>query len=286
MSIIALIKTMNETEKWQLERISDERMAFYRQVYDSSLRLLSGKTNLVGKHVIVYCEQGVGDILQVLRYVPLLLQGGCSITLHCPAALHRLVTNQWNVAVLEKSNPDLPDHDMHILSMDLPILFQFTNKPYIKVNEVILADMDTTKPTIGIAWEGNPDHPMNYIRSCPLRHFLQLPGTLVQLQTKWHLVQEGCKEMEEMTLLGVDQEDLYDAATIVNSVDYVVTVDTSLLHLAGAMGKPTYGLLAQPCDPRWGTKSDTTPWYPSVKLIRQHKERDWESAFAELVNRL
>jgi len=283
MSIIALIKTMNEVEKWQLERISDDRMAYYRRVYDSSLRLLLGKANLVGKHVIVYCEQGIGDILQVLRYVPLLLKSGCNLTLHCPGALHRLATNQWDVAVLEKSNPDLPDHDMHILSMDLPVLFQFTNKPYIKVNDLVIGDMGVVKPTIGISWEGNPDHPMNPIRSCPLRYFQQLPGSLVCLQNETYLPQEECDDME---LIGVIQDDLYDTATIINSVDCVVTVDTSLLHLAGAMGKPTYGLLAQPCDPRWGTKSDVTPWYPSVKLLRQRKEQDWKSVFAQLVDKL
>ena len=85
-----------------------------------------------------------------------------------------------------------------------------------------------------------------------------------------------------MKLLAEEIDDFLDTAKLINSVDVVITVDTSVLHLAGAMGKETYGLLAHDPDPRWGKASDHTPWYPSVKFIRQPKKGDWESVFTRL----
>jgi len=268
---------MNEVEQWQFDRINGDRMAYYRQTYDGSLRLLSGSTNLKEKHLLVYCEQGVGDIIQMLRYVPALLAGGCSLTMHCPQAMHRLIQSQWDVGVLEKSDPNLPDHDMHILSMDLPILLELANSPYIHIDDVV----ECWKGSTGIAWTGNPDHPDNLVRSCPLGYFQNLPGQLVCLQQSINWTGDvAC----QMTLEHQTQKDLYDAAVLVNTVDTVVTVDTSLLHLAGAMGKRTYALLAKNCDPRWGNTLTSTPWYPSIKLIRQRKEGDWGSVFEQLMN--
>lgn len=266
-------------QQWQIDRINDKNMSYYRHIYEGSLRLLSGRMNLDGKHVVVYCEQGIGDIIQMLRFIPFLLDLGCKLTLHCPSSLHRLVRSIWEVDVLEKSNGELPEHDFHILSMDLPTLFKFCNGTYILSHEKE-EEVASISNSVGICWEGNPDHPMNLTRSCPLHYFKCIDATLVSLQSQLYLPQENC---EDFNLLGSPQKDLYDTAKLINSVDKVVTVDTAVLHLAGAMRKETYGLLATPCDPRWGKEKNTTLWYPSVKFIRQKTEGDWSSVFEELL---
>lgn len=261
---------------WQIERYNNKLMEYYRDTFRNSRRLLSGLNNLDDKHLVIYCEQGAGDAIQLLRYIPLLPTK--HITICCVSALHRLIQSQWNVSVMDKFDPNLPDHDYHILSMDLPILFgRIPPSPYIFIDEV-MPDTLTYQNRIGISWEGNPNNPLNKRRSCPLAYFKQLEGTLFCLQPQTYLKEllVGC---EDMTLLAEPISDFYDTAKMINSMDKIVTVDTSILHLAGAMGKETYGLLSKPCDPRWGKRSDTTLWYQSVRLLRQKSRGDWESVF-------
>ncbi len=274
---------MNEsTLQWQVDRYNAPLMEYYRDAYKGSKRILSGLPDLSDKHVVIYFEQGAGDTIQLLRYVPHIKAK--KLTLHCIESLHSLVRSQWDVNVLDRSNPDLPDHDWHILSMDLPLLMRnICNDPYIHtntLNEVTKYD----SPRLGVAHEGNPSHPGNMKRSCPLKLFKGLAeasGAMFFLQPRIHLdsLIDGC---ESMKLLSEELNDFLDTAKLINSLDVIVTVDTSVLHLAGAIGKKTYGLLSHDPDPRWGKESNHTPWYPSVKFIRQPKEGDWESVFTSL----
>jgi hypothetical protein len=265
-----------------LDRLYHPKMEYYRQVYKDSERW-NGVDELTNKTVIVYCEQGNGDIIQFIRYVPF-LQERCKVILHCPACLHPLFS-QFNAEMLDKDDDVLPTHDYHIPSMSLPfVLNQIDAKfPYLKTEEKEdLSEHDGMK--IGIAWEGNPDHSNNDDRNCPLFqfHVLQKPTTkLFSLQPRINDVNliSGCEDME---LYGSHLEDYLDTAKLINALDFIVSVDTSVLHLAGAMGKETYGLLSYKCDPRWEVKQ----WYPDLSIIRQTMPGDWDGVFCELMSEL
>ena len=283
-----------------LRVMSEIEFESYRPYTDSQMWI--GDEPLEGKSVLVYCEQGNGDSIQFFRYLPKLKELDCKVTVHCNKDLHAILpyidgVDSW----LNKTCHDLPDHDFHVLLLDLPflllkrrpkiqlwwagksqesympeILKNIPSAPYINYQET--EDLETEGLKIGIAWEGSPFNPYNEVRSCPVRHFQALPGSLFMLQRD--LYNLGLIEGWTGTILGIEMNDYKDTMRLINSVDLVVTVDTSILHLAGALGKRTFGLLAQDHDRRWG-EENTTPWYPSVNLFR--KKTDWEEVFQSIL---
>lgn len=270
-----------------LNRLDDPRMEYYKHVYKDSEQWTPDKGSLEGKTVIVYGEQGYGDIIQFARYLPVLRERGCSVVYHCPETLHRLfglggIGGVQDIGLLDKGIPDLPPHDYHILSLSLPFVLRelrTNNFPYLSVDEAAdLGDESSEIKKIGICWEAG-DNRSN--RNCPLKHFrmLECPYTkLVMLQKEIRdpgLIY-GCGDMD---LYGHEINDFYDTATIINSLDMVVTVDTAMLHLAGALGKLTYGILNLEHDPRWEIET----WYPSVVLVKLKTENDWPAAFRTII---
>jgi ADP-heptose:LPS heptosyltransferase len=261
-------------------------MASYKVMYANS-KHWDGEELLQDKRVIVYCEQGLGDIIQFSRYFKPLRERGCYLIAHCPKDLHRLLQNEADEFLDKAEGVEPPPHDLHVLSMSLPFLLKVVSednsRQYLSVPEMEDLGEHTGKFKIGIAWEGSGNHPNNAERCCPLRYFAQLaemPNTSVFMLHKdienLKLV-EGC---EEMALYGVAIEDFYDTAKLINALDLVITVDTSILHLAGALGKKTYGLLAYRKDPRWSYGH----WYDSVTLIKQKQPEDWDATFKTLFN--
>lgn len=260
------------------ERINDPRMEYYRNVYKNS-KMWDGKTNLKNKTVCVYCEQGLGDIIQLLRYIPTLKELGCKIILHCPEALHCLIPYLCNdIDLIDKDNPNLPKHDFHVLTMSLPFLVRKCKScPYLNIKEK--ADLTTHEGfKIGICWEGGPLYEKNYARNCPLINFKpihDLPGVcLFSLKKEFHDQQLllGC---DDFVVYGININNFIDTASLINAVDLVISVDTSIVHLSGAMNKPTWLLLSDDCDPRW-----IINWYPSVRLFYQ--QSDWGSLLKDV----
>lgn len=241
-------------------------MEYYRDTYKNSRRW-DGKDSLEGKTVIIYMEQGLGDQIMFLRFVPLL---PCKTILHCSRLLHRLFAN---FTCLDKDDPNLPPHDYHVLSLDLPFLLRcpIPTQPYIHVEgETDLLPGHNT----GIAWTGSTDHERNEKRSCNLRHFnVFTKSNLFLLQPNIGDPKFFC---EDVVVYGVPLEDFYDTAKLINSVDMIVSVDTAVLHLAGAMGKCGYGLLDPDHDARWNYE-----WYPTLKML----SGGWEELFAHLGDR-
>jgi hypothetical protein len=254
-------------------------MEYYRYIYRDSERW-NGVDDLNEKTVVVYGEQGYGDIIQFMRYIPLLKTLNCKVILHIPKNLHRLFS-YLELEMLDKESGDLPKHDYNIPSMSLPFVLNQSDVdvPYIPIEEKTDVGYDGIK--IGVAWEGNPHHSNVDERNCCLWLFnvLQKETTrLFLLQNKIHqpALTEGC---ENFMLYSSELNDFMDTAKLINAMDFVVSVDTSVLHLAGAIGKESYGLISYRCDPRWEVKN----WYPSVNLIRQKEPGDWEGVFCELI---
>lgn len=266
------------------DRLHNPAMEYYRYVYRNSVRWTPEQGSLEGKTVIVYGEQGYGDIIQFARYLPSLKKRGARVVYHCPKVLHR-VFDSLDVGLWDKDDENIPNHDYHILSMSLPFVLEerASEFPYLTVLEKAdLGNKSTEVKKIGVCWEGSPDNQLGHSRNCPLKYFrvLECPYTkLIMLQKDIHTASllDGC---EDMDLYGHDIVDFYDTAKIINSLDMVVTVDTAVLHLAGALGKLTYGILNVDHDPRW----DIETWYPSVVLVKLKKQDDWPAAFKTVIH--
>jgi len=281
---------------------------YYRKVYQDSKRI-TGKEDLTNKKVVVFMEQGLGDNIQFLRYINILNLKNCEIILHIASALHSIIENHWPyVKISDRFKDDPPEHDYHILSTQLPFFLGISrtekdlpplnqcsynvplmvNETYIKVKDKKVEKELPQGKRVGIAWEGSPMHPENETRCCPLEYFKKIQDKgyiLCCLQDATHnyKLMEGCKNVE---LWGTELKDFMDTAKFINCVDFVVSVDTAVSHLAGAMGKKVYCLVSADPDPRWGSEGNRTSWYPTMTLVRQSKLNDWEGVFNKLMNLL
>jgi hypothetical protein len=254
--------------------IDHPNMVYYRSMYRNSKKW-DGKEDISGKKIIVYGCQGHGDQIMFLRFIRFLKAMDCQVVVHTPKALHRIVET-LGVAVIDRDLTPLPDHDYHILSFSLPFLLKvpIPLEPFIIVPEKTELLPGTN---IGIAWEGSHLHEYNENRNCPLKHFKTLQREGLNL---WCLQKNICDQKlvagaEDMVLNGTEIEDFYDVAKMMNSLDAVVSVDTAVLHLAGAMGIKGYGLLShKTTDPRW----NLGPWYTTIKLLKG----SWEESFKKI----
>lgn len=264
------------------DRLENPLMEYYKHVYQDSQRWNEDCGPLKGK-VIVYAEQGYGDVIQFARYLPMLKEKGCEVVYHCPKPLHRLF-GCLDIDLLDKENPELPDHDFHVLSMSLPfILGEQRGKqfPYLTVPEKADLETDLDIKKIGICWEGSPNN-LSAHRNCPLSYFKVLENNFTKLFTlqKDMYSQELLNGCADMNLYGTEMDDFYDTAKIINALDMVVTVDTAVLHLAGAMNKLVYGLLNVDHDPRW----DIDNWYDSAVIVRIKEHNNWHAALKTVVH--
>jgi hypothetical protein len=277
-------------------RLNSPKMEYYREVYRNSPRW-NGAESLENKRLLVYCEQGLGDQIQFLRYIPIVVQKytNCNITLHLSNELCELVKKDMIVPVdvLDRDNPALPDHDFHITSMSLPFALQeFEDVPcnYLKADKVTDIYQDSDHFKIGIAWEGNPDHSNNDERNCPLKYFNilkeamkggQRPLKLFSLQKKYYdpLLLDDTNSLE---LFSIKLENMMDTANLIHSMDAVVCVDTVILHLAGTLRMPTWGMLSHRHDHRWVVKN----WYDTVTLVKQKTSGDWKWVMEEIASTL
>ena len=264
-----------------LDRLKDERMEYYHSLYKNSPKW-DGK-GLAGKKVIIYCEQGLGDIIQMFRYVEnISARGRPHITLHCPQELGVLLEKEkWVHDIIDKTAEELPEHDCHILSLSLPYLLSEEKQ---RVKYITLEDTNEEIDAIegkkiGIAWEGNKTWD-GRDKGIFLKFFkpLEKAGQLFVLQKNW--TNKYIEGAEDMNLSGTELNDFIDTAKLINSMDVVVSVDTCILHLAGALNKKTYGLLDLEHDPRWDIKH----WYKSVKLLKV--DGPWDENWAMVFNKI
>jgi len=267
------------------DRLMHPKMSYYRDVYKDSTRW-DGEEELKDKTVIVYGEQGYGDIIQFMRYIPLLAEHGCKIFLHIPSCLHSLMLENLEVECqcIDKDSAVLPVHDFHIPSLSLPFVLgtHEADVPYIKMKEDEIGIVDDGYFKIGIAWEGNPGHSNNSERSCPLAVFRKIHNMertklfMIQPKIQNEVLIQGC---EDLDIFGTELTDFKSTAKLINSMNIVVSVDTSVMHLASAMGKKTYCLLSYNHDPRWDLGIQ---WYPTMKPLTQKFAGDWAGITSEL----
>lgn len=248
---------------------------------------------LHGKRILLFIEQGAGDQIQFVRYAKMVKHLGGHVIVSCYPSMTEILKNVEGVDEVvvhgeEISLPEGFDCDMMCSLLSLPRIFgtDETNIPaeksYIKVRKTKkFSDLDNDPAyLVGLCWAGSESHPLDFCRSCELRHFnclAPLKGVkFVNLQmstSKRVWGQCGPIDLLEgssVPMIDVRDRitDYKDTADLINRLDLVITVDTSVAHLAGAMGKPTWILLGKNSDWRWPQEGTESDWYPSVRLFR------------------
>ena len=264
--------------QWRLRRFEAPNFAGRVPDWDGSAA--------AGRHLLLWAEQGIGDAIQFLRYVRFAARRAGRITVCCHSALAGLARRADGVDRVVAFGEPLPNVDLQAPLMSLPYLLGMTDPaaswkgPYLTGTR--LGKRPPGPARIGLVWSGNPEFADNARRSCPperLRPLTILPGTI------WYALQKGAAaEADGRRALG-DQlvdlaptlNDFADTAGAMEDLDLVVTVDTAVAHLAGALGKPTWLMLQHAPDWRWQADGRTTGWYPTLRLFRQSSPGDWTS---------
>ncbi len=261
-------------------------------------------SDLHGKTILLHAEQGMGDTLQFIRYAPLVKAYGGQVIVECQEPLLRLLSNVSGIDQLVPQESPLPPFDVHAPLLNLPRILSTTldtipaDIPYVPVPSVEcriekdhLVSSSTQKSKIenrqfkvGLVWAGNPNHRNNRFRSCQLEQFQPLFDlenvTFYSLQ-KGYAAAELTADLPVYDL-GSELQDFADTACAIAQLDLIITVDTAVAHLAGALGKPTWVLLAFAPDWRWMLDRPDSPWYPTVRLFRQPHPGDWDSVMQQI----
>jgi tetratricopeptide (TPR) repeat protein len=281
--------------EWRFLAESAEDMSDSRPRWDGS--------DPGGKTIFIRHEQGFGDTIQFFRFLPLVQEKGARVILECPSELKRLFeTVQGYDLLVEKNLTPVPEHDFYLPLLSLPHFLNTTletvpaSVPYISVGGGPEKNWCSELNKIngfkaGIVWAANPQNRNYTRRSCPLSFFDELAG---KLNLKFFSLQKGDAALQLKTLPAQERiidlsgfiNDFADTAAIINSLDLVITVDTAVAHLAGALARPVWTLIHFNPDWRWLLNRNDTPWYPTMELFRQPVPGDWDSVFQAVENRL
>ncbi len=249
-----------------------------------------GKQSLRGKTVLLHAEQGLGDTIQFCRYTKPVKELGCKVVLEVQKPLISLMRQIEGVDELVAKGSELPPFDFHCPLMSLPLALGTTldsipgDGPYLKSDYQKLRTWSErlgakSGPRIGIVWSGNRSHKNDHNRSVALRRLITgIPEgyDIFSLQQEVRDTDlDALQQTTRITHFGDELVDFTDTAAICELMDVVVSVDTSVAHLAGATGKETFVILPYVHDFRWLQDRADCPWYSSIKLLRQGPERDW-----------
>ena len=249
-----------------------------------------------GKTLFFYPEQGLGDLLQFVRYLPLVAARGGRIILEMPIQMARLFEGFDGAHTLVPSEAPCPDFDCHASLLDLPVIMGTTLETipapvgYITSNpELTGAWAERLGPwedfRVGLVWEGNPDNTENARRSIDpgfLKPLIQIPGVSPYSLQVGRDGEAKAVLGDAITDLAPELKDFAETAAIIRNLDLAVSVDTAVAHLAGALGHPVWVPLAFMPDWRWLLDCDDCPWYPSMRLFRQKTAGDWTSVVKRL----
>lgn len=257
----------------------------------------NGEPFAPGQTILLYAEQGFGDTLQFINYAPLVAARGANVLLEAPPGLKPLFETVPGIAGVFGDNEPLPPFDLQCALLSLPLIFGTRletipqplplRAPADRLAEWAWLGEARGARQIGIAWSGNPVQPNDRRRSMTLARFrpvLEVPGC------RFHLLLPELRitdATEFATLTNVEDHrrrirDFADTAAVISHLDLVITTDTAVAHLAGAMGHPLWVLLSFNADWRWLLDREDNPWYPSARLFRQQRPGDWDGVLARV----
>jgi tetratricopeptide (TPR) repeat protein len=267
--------------------------------------------DLTGRRIAIYAEQGLGDVIQFARYLPLLVQRGAKVTFLATAELIRLLRPLKSEVNVVSSIQHGESFDFQCALMSLPLRFgtelsSIPNAvPYLRAEKDLVAQWKRRLGEhgfkigiawqVGIAWQGKSDGVSGRGRSFPLAELVplsHLPGVrLISLQKNHGLDQlASLPPSAKVEILGDEfdsgQDAFIDTAAVMANLDLIITADTSIAHLAGALGRPTWVALKYVPDWRWLLDREDSPWYPTIQLFRQKTGGDWKFVFSRIEREL
>lgn len=275
--------------RWRDKQLDPSRREFAQPRWTHGM-------SLEGKTLLLYAEQGLGDTLQFCRYAPLAKALGAKVILEVPVELMGLLATLDGVDALVVRGGPLPPFDLHCPLLSLPLEFRTdfatipSNVPYVRADAATVERWrerlgPSQRPRVGLVWSGNALHLNDRNRSMGLTELLPLLDDAFE----WVSLQKVVRDEDQPALVAssirdvsVQLGDFADTAALIELMDYVVSVDTSVAHLAGALGRPLAVLLPHTPDFRWLLERDDSPWYPNARLFRQNEAGKW----APVVERL
>ena len=275
--------------RWKRNSFSSPKRDFHQALW-------LGVEPVQGKTLLLHAEQGLGDTLQFARYLKLLAPLGAKLILEAPHSLAGVMASiQADMHIVIQGNA-LPSFDLHCPMMSLPLAFMadLTNIPFAA--GYIFSDMAKSKlwelrlgpkrkPRVGLVWSGNPIHKNDSNRSLALADLMRhLPDGFDYFSLQKELREGESLSFEGRTLrqFGAELIDFSDTAALCEAMDLVISVDTSVVHLAGALGKQTWVLLPYAPDWRWLLDRTDSPWYASITLYRQNEDRQWPQVLEKI----
>jgi tetratricopeptide (TPR) repeat protein len=266
--------------EWRWKQPGSSARTLARPEWDGS--------NIEGKTILLHAEQGAGDTIQFIRYARLLHRQGAQVFVHCQDSLQTLLKGMPELARVFSGPAQAPEFDVHAPLMSLPRMFGTSidsipgDTPYLLPPEgPVPQELTSCRGfRVGLVWRGNPSHRNDRNRSVPL----ELLQDLVKIEgAQFFSLQVGPAAAEEQQLragaivdLSAGLSDYAATARCLGQLDLLITVDTSVAHLAGALGRRVWTLLPACNDWRWLQDREDTPWYPSMRLYRQNSLRNWK----------
>ena len=255
--------------------------------------------DISGKPLLLITEQGMGDNIQFIRYVPMLIERGATVIVATHEALVDLFKTVDGLEHVMTAIPEPKYFYRYCPIMSLPYVFGTDedtipgDAPYLCAPEGVkekwrarVASYEGLK--VGLCWRGNSNHTNDYFRSSSLEQM----KTLLQVDNvTFFCLSKKLPDYEQdmparIVNIGAEFETFADVAGVMDALDLVITVDTAICHLAGALGRPVWTLIARGPDFRWGLRGETTPWYPTMKLYRQSVLGDWSGPLQKMVDDL
>jgi len=271
------------------ERAWEESDAIAARCKPDRHRFWDGKP-FEGRRVIVRCLHGLGDTIQFIRYAPLVRERAKTLIVEAQPALKRLIEESRVADAVITWGEREPEWDQQIEIVELPRIFRTTLEtipakiPYLDLPAAapIAAYDGATDLKVGIVWASSSYNPARSIPLKQMARIFEAPGTA------FFSLQAGA-ERSELALwrdrivdAHTDERCVVPAAATLKKLDLIVTADTMMAHLAGAMGRPVWTLLPFHCDWRWMKRGEDSPWYPTMRLFRQPRAGDWESVVDRL----
>jgi len=260
----------------------------------------NGGEPIAGKTILIHSEQGLGDTIQFCRYVPLVAARGARVIFEVQTPLQALMASLDGAAQVVPKGSPLPVLDLHCPLVSLPLAFGTRLETIPSTTGYLSAQAQHVtawqsrlegkrRPRIGLTWSGNRGHERDWERSIGLRTLVPLLDafgddvTFFSLQKDVRADDDALlKERADIFDFGNALADFSDTAALISQLDLVISVDTSVAHLAGALGKPVWILLTYFPDWRWLLGRDDSPWYPTARLFRQGESRTWDGVIARV----
>jgi hypothetical protein len=282
--------------EWRWKRAGMNAKPRFRQP------LWLGETPLGGKTILLHAEQGLGDTIQFARYATILAGNGAKVLLEVQPELKELLSQIEGVSAVFARGETLPAFDVQCPLMSLPLALKTTpsnmppDVPYLRADESRIAkwkpELDAlASPRVAIAWSGRATHLNDRNRSLSLA---TLEPLLAAPNVRFVSIQRELRPADTERLaadprifhVGDRLEDFSDTAAVLALSDLVIAVDTSVLHLAGALGRPAWGLIPFQPDWRWGLAEKQVSWYSKMELFRQSEPGDWSNVINQMTERL